>query len=210
MKPIFHNISFLVHGRKSFRSYSLSISGWTILLFLFCDSVLFSLVAKKCGYFFKFLGRKHWMVWWWSQYSMWKCSSCAQSLSSVTPLSMCFSFPLQPQRLHLSSESLSGDKASTSLLYLHPPSFSLPLHPSPCFGIPYIRSAFPGSQWNERRACTLTGWNRTGLGACSLSLFHTHTHPHTLTFTKTNRLSLADCSVSGGHTQMHALPCSHT
>lgn len=61
------------------------------------------------------------------------------SLSSVAPLSMCFSFPLQPQRLHLSSESLSGDKASTSpplstpsLFLSHSPSlssFQYSLHP---------------------------------------------------------------------------------
>ncbi len=192
-KTFFKISPFLVHGRKSFRSYSLSIFGWTIPLFLFCDSVLFGLVAIKVVLFFQILGKKTlsslMMV------TVQHVQIFFMRLSSVAPLSMCSSFPLQPQRLHLSSESLSGDKAYTSLLYLHPPSFSLPLIPLLASVFPTsICSAFPGSQWNERRACTLTGWNWTGLGACSLSLFHTlthalsHTHVHANKQTQSRRL----------------------
>ncbi len=124
-------------------------------------------------YFFKFLGRKHWIVWWWSQYSMCKYSSCVSHLS---PLSLCVSlFP--------SNRSGSTSPQNHSVVIKHtPPSsiYTLPLSLS--LSIPLlvsvfptsICSAFPGSQWNERRACTLTGWNWTGLGACSLSLSHTH------------------------------------
>lgn len=54
--------------------------------------------------------------------------------------SLKFSFPLKLHWLHLSTESLNGDKAYTSLLDLHPPSPSRALHPSSPFSIPYIHT----------------------------------------------------------------------
>ncbi len=184
-KTFFKISPFLVHGRKSFRSYSLSIFGWTIPLFLFCDSVLFGLVAIKVVLFFQILGKKTlsslMMV------TVQHVQIFFMRLSSVAPLSMCSSFPLQPQRLHLSSESLSGDKAYTSLLYLHPPSFSLPLHPSPRFSIPYIHMfSLPrlSMKWTQS---LYSDWLELNWIGRMLSLSLSHTHTRTLTHSRSRK-----------------------
>lgn len=169
---------------------SIIIFGWPLPFFILCDC---------CAFFFE-----------WDR---------SNGLVMVNVHVLCR--PSLSVSLFPSNRSGSTSPQNHSAVIKHPPPssiYTLPLSLSlPLLVLAFptsIRSAFPGSQWNERRACTLTGWNRTGLGACSLSLSfshsHTHTHPHTLTFTQTNRLSLADCSVSDGHTHMHALPCSRT
>lgn len=134
---------------------SIIIFGWPLPFFILCDC---------CDFFF-----------WMRQIEWFGDGQCSCSLS---PLSLCFSFPFEPQRLHLSSESLSSDKASTSLLYLHPPSFSL--SPSPRFGIPYIHTfSLPwlSMKWAQSLYSDWLESNWIGR-MLSISLFLTLTHTH--------------------------------
>ncbi len=189
MKPIFHNISFLVHGRKSFRSYSLSIFGWTILLFLFCYSVLFSLVAKKCGVIFSNSWEEN--IEWFDDGHSTACENVlhVHRVSPLSPLSLCvYLFP--------SNRSGSTSPQNHSAVIKHPPPssiYTLPLSLS--LSIPLLVSVFPiyvqpSQALNETNAepvLWLAGIELDWAHALSLSFTHSHTHTPSHTHVHENK-----------------------
>lgn len=136
-----------------------------------------------------------------------------QCSCSLSPLSLCFSFPFEPQRLHLSSESLSSDKASTSLLYLHPPSFSLSLSSFWHSLHPYVQPSLALNEMSAEPVLWLAGIELDWAHALCLSLSHTHTHTRTLTHSRSRKQTdsvspTAPCQ-TGTRTCMHCRAHAH-